>query len=52
VEQRLRHQGRQPGDEIQRLDKIAGSDLEQPKAGQKGGGQAAQSKITYVVPSR
>jgi len=38
--------------EIQRLDKIARSDFEQPKAGPKGGGQEARSNMTWVVPSR
>jgi hypothetical protein len=33
-------------------DQIAWSDLEQPQAGPKGGGQAARSKMTCVVPSR
>jgi hypothetical protein len=46
------HQGGQLGNEIHRLDKIAGSDFEQPKAGPKGGGQDARSNITWVVPSR
>ena len=52
VDPRFRYQGCQAGNEVQWLDKIAGSDLEQPKAGPKGGGQEARSKITYVVPSR
>ena len=52
VDPRPGHQCGQPGDKIQRLDKIAGSDFEQPKAGPKGAGQDARSNITWVVPSR
>jgi hypothetical protein len=48
----LRHQGGESGDEVERLDNIAGSDVEQPQAGPKGGGQEAQSNMTWVVPSR
>jgi hypothetical protein len=46
------HQRGEPRDEILGLDKIAGSDFEQPKAGPEGGGQDARSNITCVVPSR
>ena len=52
VDPRLGHQSRQPGNEVQRLDKIAGSDFEQPKAGPKGEEQGARSNMTCVVPSR
>jgi hypothetical protein len=33
VDSQLGHRGRQPGNEVQWLDKIAWSDFEQPKAG-------------------
>ena len=42
----------EPRNKVFRLDKIAGSDFGQPKAGPKGGGQDARSNITCVVPSR
>ena len=38
--------------QLQGLDKIAGSDFEQPQAGPKGGGRDARSQMTCVVPSR
>lgn len=37
------HQGDEPGDKDQRLDKIVRNDTEQPKAGPKEGGQDARS---------
>jgi hypothetical protein len=52
IHPRPRYQRRQPRHEVQRLDKIAGSNFEQPKAGPKGGGLEARSKMTCVVPSR
>jgi len=52
IHSRFGHQCGQSGDEVQRLDKIAGSDFEQPQAGPKGGGQDARSNITCVVASR
>ena len=52
VDARRRHQGGQPGHKVERLDKIAGSDFEQPKVGPKGEGQDAWSSTTSVVPSR
>jgi len=52
VDPRFRHQRRQPGNEVEGFDKIAGSDFEQPNAGPKGGGQDARSNMTSVVPSR
>ena len=47
-----RHQGGQSRHHVERLDKIAGSNFEQPKAGPKGGGQDARRSTTSVVPSR
>ena len=44
----LGHQRYQSGNEVQRLDEIAGSDFEQPKAGPMSAGQDARSKITCV----
>ena len=38
--------GSKPGYKIQRFDKIARSDFEQPKAGPKGEGQDARSHMT------
>ena len=52
VDSGLGYQCGQFGDKVHRLDKIAGSDFEQPQAGPKGGGQDARSNITWVVPSR
>ena len=52
IDARSRHQRRQPGNEVQKLDKIAGSDFVLPKADPKGGGQEARSNMTWVVPSR
>ena len=52
VDSRLGHQGRRPGDDVERLDKIVGSDFEQPQAGPKDGGQDALHRMTCVVPSR
>ena len=48
---RARHQRRQAREEVERLDEIAGSDFEPPKAGPKGGGQDARSSRNSVVPS-
>ena len=48
----LGDQGGEPGDKVQGLDKIAGSDFELPKAGPEGEGQDARSNMTCVVPSR
>jgi hypothetical protein len=48
----LRHPGGESGDEVERLDQIAGSDFDQPKADPKGGGQDARSHMVGVVPSR
>ena len=52
VHPRFRHQRCQPRDEVQRLDKIAGSDFEPPQAGPEGVGKDARSNMTCVVPSR
>jgi hypothetical protein len=52
VDPRFRYQGCQAGNEVQWLDKIAGSDLEQPQAGPKGGGQDARRNMTCMVPPR
>ena len=46
------HQRDEARNKVLGLDKIAGSDFGQPKAGPKGGGQDARSNITCVVPSR
>jgi len=46
------HQRGEARNKVLGLDKIAGSDFGQPKAGPKGGGQDARSNITCVVPSR
>jgi len=46
------HQRNEQRDKVFGLDKIAGSDFEQPKAGPEDGGQDARSNITCVVPSR
>jgi hypothetical protein len=46
------HQRDESRNKVLGLDKIAGSDFGQPKAGPKGGGQDARSNITCVVPSR
>ncbi len=40
------YQGSKPGQKIQRFDKIARSDFEQPKAGPQGEGQDARSNMT------
>ncbi len=47
IHPRFGHQCRQAGQEVERLDKIAGSDFEQPKADPKGVGQDARSNIPY-----
>ena len=52
MDSRTWHQSGQARDEVERLDEIAGSDFEPPKAGPKGEGQDARSNRTCVVPSR
>jgi hypothetical protein len=48
----LWHQCNQSGDQVLGLDKIAGSDFGQPKAGPKGAGQDARSNPELSATSR